>query len=134
MDYSLESVSFLDRRISIRDGHLSTSHYDKPMDNLMMLHFSSFHPKHIKTAVPYGQALCIHRICLDEEEHDGRLKVLKDALIGTGYDAQLVNHQFQWATAKNRNDVLRKQKRDMTDRVLFIIQYFTGVEKLRHVL
>eukprot|EP00061_Rhincodon_typus_P014099 g40912.t1 len=47
----------------------------------------SFHPKPIKTAIPYGQALCTHRICLNEEERDRHLKVLKDALIGTGYSS-----------------------------------------------
>eukprot|EP00061_Rhincodon_typus_P004265 g22159.t1 len=62
------------------------------MDNLMVLHFSGFHPKHIKTAIPYEQALRIHRICSDEEERDGHLKVLKDTLKGIGYDAQLIDH------------------------------------------
>eukprot|EP00061_Rhincodon_typus_P017819 g46692.t1 len=127
MDYSLESVSFL-------DGHLNISPYRKPMDNLMTLHFSSFHSKHIKTAIPYGQALCIHRICSDEEASNGHLKVLKDTLIGIGYNAQLIDHQFQHATARNHIDLLRRQTRDRTDRVPFVIQYFLGVEKLRHVL
>eukprot|EP00061_Rhincodon_typus_P005579 g25266.t1 len=52
MDYSSESVSFLDTCISIKHGHLSTSLYRKPTDNLTMLHFL------------YGQALHIHKICL----------------------------------------------------------------------
>eukprot|EP00061_Rhincodon_typus_P014239 g41146.t1 len=68
-------------RFPPQDRHLSTSLYCKPMDNVTMLNFSSFHPKHIKIAIPYGQALCIHRTCSDEEERDGHLKVLKDALI-----------------------------------------------------
>eukprot|EP00061_Rhincodon_typus_P004780 g23419.t1 len=80
-----------------------------PTNNLSMLHFSSFHPKHIKTAIPYGQALCIHGICSDEEECDRHLNVLKDALIRTGYDAQFFDHQFRRATVKNRNDLLRRQ-------------------------
>eukprot|EP00061_Rhincodon_typus_P015879 g43803.t1 len=134
MDYSLESVSFVDTRISIGDGHLSTSLYCKPVDNLMMLHFSSFHPKHIKTAIPYGQTLRIHRICSDEEERDGHLKVLKDAFIGTGYDAQLINRQFQHTTVKNRNDLLRSWTWDTSDRFPFVVQYFPGVEKLCHIL
>eukprot|EP00061_Rhincodon_typus_P001950 g16223.t1 len=130
MDYSLESVPFLDTLISIRENHLSTSIYRKPTDNLTMLHSSSFHPKRIKKAIPYGQALCIHRICSDEEECDGHLKVLKDTLIGTGYDAQLIDHQFRYATAKNHNDLIRRQTQDKTDRVPFIVQYLTEVEKL----
>eukprot|EP00061_Rhincodon_typus_P012443 g38184.t1 len=56
-----------------------TSLYRKPTDNLTMLHFSIFHPKYVKEAIPYGQALHVHRICSDEEECDRHLKVLKDA-------------------------------------------------------
>eukprot|EP00061_Rhincodon_typus_P006132 g26440.t1 len=77
------------------------------MDNLTMLQFFSFHPKHIKKAILYRQARQIHRICSDEEEHDGHLKVLNDALLRTGYDAQLTDCQFCHATAKNRNYLLR---------------------------
>eukprot|EP00061_Rhincodon_typus_P017849 g46740.t1 len=95
----------------IKDGQLSISLYRNPTDNLTMLHFPSFHPKHIKTAIPYGQAPYIREICLVEEEHDRNLK-------------------FQHATVKNRSELLTRQTRDMSDRVLFIIQYFLGVEKL----
>eukprot|EP00061_Rhincodon_typus_P010885 g35501.t1 len=125
MDYSLESVSFLDSHISIRAGHLNTSFYRKPMDNLMMVHFSSFHPKPVK---PYP-----HRLCSDEEQ-DEHLKVLKDVLIETGYSAQLVSRQFQPAMAKSLNDLLRRQTRNTSDRVPFVVQYSPGVEKLCHVL
>eukprot|EP00061_Rhincodon_typus_P014541 g41612.t1 len=94
MDHSLESVLFLDTRISIKDRHLKTSVYFKPTDNLTMLHFSSFHPKHTKEAIPYGKALHMHRIYSDEEDRDGHLKILKDALIRTGCDAQLIDCQL----------------------------------------
>eukprot|EP00061_Rhincodon_typus_P004621 g23024.t1 len=134
MDYSLESVSFLDTPISIRDRHLCTSLYHKPTGNLMMLHFSSLHPKQMKTAIPYGQALCVHRICLDEEERDGLLKVFKEALIRMKYNAQLIDRQFQHATARDHNDLLRRQTHDTSNRVPSIIQYFPGVERLRHAL
>eukprot|EP00061_Rhincodon_typus_P004785 g23437.t1 len=62
-----------------RRGHLSNLLYRKPMDNLTMLHFSAS-TLNIKTAIPYRQVLCIHRTCLDEEEWDGQLKVLKGTL------------------------------------------------------
>ncbi|XP_060698339.1 uncharacterized protein LOC132826433 [Hemiscyllium ocellatum] len=117
MDYSQLTVSFLDMCVSIKDRHLRTTLYRKPTDNLTMLHFSSFHPKHIKTAIPYGQALRIHRICSDVEERDGHLEVLGDALTRMGYDAQLIDCHFRRATARNRNDLLRRQTRAATDRV-----------------
>ncbi|XP_072433467.1 uncharacterized protein [Chiloscyllium punctatum] len=134
LDYSQLSVSFLDTCISIKDGHLSTSLYRKPTDNLTMLHFSSFHTKHIKTAIPYGQALRVHQICSDEEECDEHLEVLRDALIRTGYDAQLIDCQFRRVTARNCSDLLRRQTLAATDKVPFVVQYFPGAEKLRHVL
>eukprot|EP00061_Rhincodon_typus_P000918 g13191.t1 len=68
------------------------------------------------------------------KEQDRHLKVLKDALTGTGYDAHLIDHQFQHAAVKNRKDLLRRQTQDMSDRVPFVIQYFPGAEKLHHVL
>eukprot|EP00061_Rhincodon_typus_P010005 g33935.t1 len=105
-------------------GHFSASLYYKPTDNLIMLHFSRFHSKHIKEAIPYRQALCIHRTCSDEEESDRHLKVLKDTLLRTGYDAQLINRQFRHATAKNRNNILRRRAQDATERVCFVAQYF----------
>eukprot|EP00061_Rhincodon_typus_P013596 g40063.t1 len=75
----------------------------------------------------------MHRICSDKEKHDGHLNMCKDTFIRTGYDAQLIDHQFSCATAKNRDNLLRRQTQDMTDRAPFVIQYFLGVEKLRHV-
>eukprot|EP00061_Rhincodon_typus_P003418 g20036.t1 len=95
----------------------------------MMPHFSSFHLKHIKTAIPNGQAL--HSISSNEEESD---RHLKDALMRIGYDAQLIDCQFRCATAKIRNDFLRRQTQHTTDKMTFVIQYFPGEEKLHHVL
>ncbi|XP_072421549.1 uncharacterized protein [Chiloscyllium punctatum] len=116
IDYSRLSVSFLDTCVSIKDRYLSPTLFRKPTDNLTMLHFSSFHPKHIKTSIPYGQALHIHQICSDEEGRDGHLEVLKDALTRTGYDAQLIDRKLRRATARNRNDLLRRQTHAATDR------------------
>eukprot|EP00061_Rhincodon_typus_P004719 g23275.t1 len=110
------------------DGHLSTSLYCKPTDNFTVLHFSRFHTQHAKEAIPYRQALCIHRICSDEEERHEHLKILKDTLISMGCDAQLIDCHFQHATAKNRNDLLRRQTQDTTNRMPFIVQCFPGAE------
>eukprot|EP00061_Rhincodon_typus_P011036 g35760.t1 len=70
----------------------------------------------------------MHRICSDEEERDGHLKVLKDALIRTGYDAELIDRKC------HSEKPLQRQTQDTTNRVLFAIQYFPRAEKLRHVL
>eukprot|EP00061_Rhincodon_typus_P009903 g33749.t1 len=68
------------------------------------------------------------------EEHDGHLKILKDDHIGTGYEAQFIVRQFRSATAKNHNNLLRRQTQDTTNRVHFGVQYFPGVERLHYLL
>eukprot|EP00061_Rhincodon_typus_P012963 g39036.t1 len=93
MDYSLESVSFLD------------------------MHFH-------QVWAPQ-QALRMHRICSDEEGSDQHLKMLKDAIIRTGWDAQLTR-QLKNAV-KNGNNLLRRWTQDTTNRVSFVVQYFPGV-------
>eukprot|EP00061_Rhincodon_typus_P014100 g40915.t1 len=47
---------------------------------------------------------------------------------------QLNNQEHYRRPPKNCNDLLRRWTQDMTDRVLFVIQYFPGAEKLCHVL
>eukprot|EP00061_Rhincodon_typus_P005041 g24025.t1 len=49
-----------------------------------------------------------------------------------GYNAQLIDRQFQHATVKICNDHLRRQ--DTTGRVHFVVQYFPEVERKHHVL
>eukprot|EP00061_Rhincodon_typus_P010788 g35336.t1 len=54
--------------------------------------------------------------------------------MGTRYAPQYANIFMHSATAKNGNDLLRRQTRDMSDRVSFIVQYIPRTEKLHHVL
>eukprot|EP00061_Rhincodon_typus_P011191 g36030.t1 len=56
--------------------------------------------------------------------------------IGTKFAPQYSNifmHSYDVTQQKNRNDLLRKQTQDTSDKVPFIVQYFPGAEKLRHV-
>eukprot|EP00061_Rhincodon_typus_P009287 g32675.t1 len=41
---------------------------------------------------------------------------------------------FLWTHVKNRNNLLRRQTQDMTDRVPFVIQYLVRAERLHHAL
>eukprot|EP00061_Rhincodon_typus_P016715 g45073.t1 len=67
-------------------------------------------------------------------KHRFEQEFFADALIGTGYHAQLIDRRFRHATVNNRNDLLRRQTQDTPNRVPFDIQYFLRPEKLRYVL
>ena len=135
LEFSPDSVTFLDTRVHIRHGHLTTSLYRKPTDNPQMLHSTSFHPRHVKDAIPYGQALRISRICSDNKDRDRHLLELQNTLQRSGYRGESIRRQFTKATRQRREDLLtRRQDNAKSDRVPFVATYFPGAEKLRRGL
>ena len=100
-----------------------------------MLHFSSFHPRHVKKAIPYGQALRIHRICSNEDDRDLHLWTLRNALTRNGYDTSLINLQFRRAISQNRQSLLTRNTSTATEpRIPFVVTYFPGADHLRNTL
>ena len=57
MNYSKNSVSFLDVRVIKQQNNIITDIYHKPTDTKNYLLFSSHHPRHIKINLPYNLAL-----------------------------------------------------------------------------
>ena len=73
-DYSESQVSFLDVTICREvGGGISTDVFSKPTDTHQYLDYRSCHPKHVKQAIPYGQALRLRRICSSERKFDQRI-------------------------------------------------------------
>ena len=71
MEHSNSSIAFLDIKQHIDDqGKIDTDLYKKPTDTNQYLHFTSSHPRHMKTGIPYGLALRICRICTKTEWRD----------------------------------------------------------------
>ena len=66
VEYSKETVNFLDVQVIKRGNKVVTDLYTKPTDTHQLLHRSSCHPGHTKKGIPYGQALRIRRICSED--------------------------------------------------------------------
>ena len=49
---SEDEVDFLDVKVRLKDGCISTTLYSKPTDAHLYLNMSSNHPKHVKTNIP----------------------------------------------------------------------------------
>ena len=60
---SREEVSYLDTKLLLEDGKIQTDHHCKLTDTHQYLQWSSCHPRHCKTSIPYSQALRLCRIC-----------------------------------------------------------------------
>ena len=85
---------------------METCLHIKPTDSHQYLWVDSCHPKHCKTAIPYSQALCLQRICSEEENVVKRIHELKEYFLKQGvvnfirscsdFDITLLLLVFSW--------------------------------------
>ena len=136
MNYSRESINFLDTTIMIKDDRIHTSLYRKPTDKLSLLNFSSFHPTHTRESIPYSQALRYHRICDDADDRDQHLGELRKALVHQGYNPHLVSQQFRRAVRQDRNFLLHNKRDHSTksNRVPLVVTYHPHLNRLRNII
>lgn len=73
-----------------------------------MLHADSFHPTPLKNSTPFGQYLCLHRNCSDENSFKEEAGKLQDRLLERGYSRSCLRKAFNKAATKSRNDLLFK--------------------------
>ena len=63
-----KDISFLDLKVSLTKGKLSTDLHIKATDCHQYLHYSSGHPKHTKQSIVYSQYLRASWICSQEND------------------------------------------------------------------
>ena len=108
VDISETHVNFLDVTVyKDQDGKITTGLYTKPTDAHMYLHFTSFHPKHQNTSIPYSQAIRLRRICSTPELFKEATQNLATNLHERGYPRQLIRSAIQKATAKDRESLFQ---------------------------
>ena len=122
----MSQVSFLDVTIS-KDvgGSVFTDSYSKPTDTHQYLESSSCHPRHVKQAIPYGQALRLKRICNSESKFDQRVGKLKKHLCDRGFKERQVVSQFERAKSNDRRALLfhRKEKDLKSNMLPFVLNF-----------
>ena len=106
--YSEHTLNVLDLTLHLQDGFISTDIYAKPTDSHLYLPFSSSHPAHCKKAIPYGVALRVRRNCSTDEFLNKRCTEYKGYLKSQGYNANLVDKQFDKALNVERPELLKK--------------------------
>ena len=66
--WSTEAVTFLDTMSYLQNQRIEVDLFVKPTDTHQYLHITSCHPRHCKTAIPFSQALRLHRIYSDSRK------------------------------------------------------------------
>lgn len=106
---------------------MNLHHKDTATNNL--LHFSSFHPFHLKKGLPTGQFLQVRRNCIDF--HDFRKNAWD---LSTRLHERIISKAFQRAKTSNREDLPSPKKQEMEKLVRFITQYNDQCGDLRSIL
>ena len=74
---SKESLPFLDLKVKLSKGKISTDLYVKDTDRHQYLHYTSFHPNHTKRSIVYSQALRVKRIYSEERDFEQHIHEIR---------------------------------------------------------
>ena len=91
LEASLETVSFLDVRVTKTPLGMQTSVYRKKTDRNNYLHFSSYHSSNLKKGLPYSQMLRLKRICSTETDFESHASEMSARFRERGYDEVTLN-------------------------------------------
>ena len=107
-EYSKDRVTFLDVTTMNRNVKIETTLFIKPTDNHGYLDFSSSHPMHNKTSIPYSQFLHIKRNCSLWEKFAKNSLKLHSYLSLRGYPHELIRDAMLKVVKIDRNTLLNR--------------------------
>ena len=88
-----------------------TDFFTKDTNSHQYLHATSCHPPNCKS-IPYGQVICIKRICSDANQLKTRLNSLSDWLVNRGYKKEVIfMKEIHRVDAIERESLLLKHRK-----------------------
>ena len=119
-EISQEEINFLDTTVKILPNrHLYTTLYNKPTDTHLYLHYQSAHPHSVTANGPYGQFLCIRRICTLDTDYQINGEKLIKYYLDRGYPRKTLVYHNKRAARFSQNDLLEtKNKKIKSPEVL----------------
>ena len=103
LQYSTESIEFLDTLVKIENGHIYTDLFVKSTDKQLYLRNNSCHPPSTKKSLAYGFGFRIRRICEKEEDYTKHRAALKTQLRKHGYSGAFIENQLQKVDTLDRS-------------------------------
>ena len=111
VEWSRSSIPFLDTRVLLENGRLSTDLHVKPTDTHQYLAANSCHPCHCKEAIPFSQALRMRCICSINNDFKKRTLEQKSHLLHRSYKPSFVQDEIDRASHIRREDALTPRTR-----------------------
>ena len=106
---SKTSIPFLDLKVSLSNGDISTDLHIKSTDRHQFLHYTSFHPDHTKCSIIYSQALRVSRTCSNKSNLLKHLENMKFRFEVRGYPNKLIGQEMEKVKFFRNGNVLRQR-------------------------
>ena len=87
-------IPFLDLKVKLNDGKISTDLYITSTDRHQYLHFRSSHPNYAKRSIVYSQGLRVKRICSEKEDVLKHMRKMKLWFLNRGYRENIVDQEL----------------------------------------
>jgi hypothetical protein len=127
------SVKFMDLTISIFDGRIHTTIYEKEQNLYLYIPPHSSHPKGVLTGLIFGQVLRLRRLCSDHMDADNKIREFYKRLRRRGHEDDSLQPLFRRAeenaaTYMNRSDedkerLCKLKKIASNKQIYFHLQY-----------
>ena len=131
---STTNIPFLDVQVINDKGMISTDLYTKPTDTQQYLNWTSCHPRHTKTSIPYSLALRLRRICSNDQFFEKRARELQNVLLERGYKNKLIKECIMKARKTTREESLKTNLNASTDRVPLVVTCNPALPNLHKIL
>lgn len=92
-EYSAENIPFLDLKVWLKNGNVTTDFYVKPTDHHQYLHFPSAHLNHTKQVIVFTQTFCISRLCSNESGFEWNNE--KTRFVKREYPGKLMDYEIR---------------------------------------
>jgi hypothetical protein len=118
-------VDFMDLSITLHEGRITTSLYEKPMNLHLYIPPHSAHPPGLLPGVVYGTLFRIHTLCSDEDDKEARTKTFFRRLRARGYQTSKILPLFHKAIerAKTYTGPTNREPGDEEPFVILHLQY-----------
>ena len=98
--------------------------YSTPTDKHQYLYYSSCHPKHTKTSLPYSLALRLRRIYSNETLFQKCIEKMQSHLLQRGYKRGCIKDAIKKATSTSRDYALKESNDpQLMNRIPFVVTY-----------
>ena len=131
---SKKQVSFLDCDVIRYNNRLKTDVHQKPTDCHPYLDYTSAHPFHFKSSIPYSQALRLRRICKDNNVLKERIKQYTNYFVACGYKRSFVKKEMERVLEVRRKDTLVKKEKNKDNRIPLVVTYHPDLPPVGQII